>query len=77
MADMFNFFLEVGASMFSFMASANVIGQMSILDMVIAFFVLYLIVDNFIIKPSRSSSVKGKGSKPSKADKAPEGKGGK
>lgn len=55
MADMFTFFLEVGSTLFAVLGQLNIFTNLSILDFIIALFVLYLIVDNFIIKPSRSA----------------------
>lgn len=56
MADMFSFFLECAGSMFSFLASAELFSGLSILQFLVAFFVLFLIVDNFIIKAGKGSS---------------------
>lgn len=67
MADMFSFFLECAGSMFNFLASAELFSGLSILQFIVAFFVLFLIVDNFIIKAGKGSSSGGSRRKSSSA----------
>ena len=67
MADMFSFFLEVASGFFTFLGSAQLFQGLSILQFLVAFFVLFLIVDNFIIKAGKGSSSGGSRHKTSSA----------